>query len=302
MFTATSGGLRMNRLTSAFRCAVLVGPAIASLGLLSAANGQTLVADYQLQNVYTSSVNSGIGPLTPTGDTSAISFEPATVDGVSQQVLNFVDVESESVSGYYDEAGVQAQTNGFVDPSNYSVVLLADFSLTTDVLATKVMDFKNLSSDAGLYVNDSTGLLYFNGALTGSNGVPTGGTPTVSGTYTQIVLTRDSSDNTVTVYQDGTEAFSFDDTSDLAVLGDATDTGNQFLTLFQDDGTGPGGTLDDEDSLGDIARVRLYNGVLSTQQVAALDTTAVPKPTSLAALAAASLLPRRRRATGSAAR
>lgn len=278
-----------------FRCRSVILAALGAMLIAPAAFSQTLEADYQLQNVLTSSAGTGIGPLNEIGFTSAITFSGDTnVDGNNQDVLMFEDGESGNmtpISAYTYEGGVQAQTNGYVDPTNYSVVLLANFNLTTDVLATKILDFQNLSSDDGLYVNDATGLLDFNGVVGAS-----GGTPVVSGAYTQIVLTRDSSSGTVTVYENGVEAFSFDDSSNLAVLGDATNTGNQYLTLFRDDGTGLGGTIVDEDTLGDIARLRIYNGALTAQQVASLDTV-VPEPTSFCVLAAAgAILLRRRRA------
>jgi len=85
------------------------------------------------------------------------------VDGQSQDVLSL----SAGDTGPGGTSGVQAETQtktmdyGISD-DNYSVVLLADFNLTaTGVFATKVMDFQNLSSDAGLYLNDATGLLEF---------------------------------------------------------------------------------------------------------------------------------------------
>jgi hypothetical protein len=169
--------------------------------------------------------------------------------------------------------------------------MLADFDLDQDLAATKVFDFQNLSSDAGLYINDTTGLLYFNG-VTGA----TGTTAAPTGTYTQIVLTRDSTTDLVTVYQDGVEDFQFVDSSDLAVLGDATNTGNAYLTAFKDDGTGVGSTAVDETSVGDIARLRLYDGPLTAAEVAGLDT-AVPEPLagSMMLLSSAMLLRRFRR-------
>jgi len=66
----------------------------------------------------------------------------------------------------------------------------------------------------------------------------------------------------------------------FAVLSDATNTGNAYLTLYQDDGQGIGGDLVNEATVGNIARLRLYNGVLSAEQVAALDTVAVPEPST----------------------
>jgi hypothetical protein len=248
----------------------------------------TLAADYQVQNTYASSVGT-IGPLTVVGSADDVSFtNNVDVDGNTQTVLT-TKINGDNTPD--DGGGVQAQTAGFIASDDYSVVLLADFNLQPDLVATKVFDFQNLSSDDGLYINDATGLLYFNG-VAGA----TGGTPAVSGTYTQIVLTRDSATDEVSVYQDGSLAFDFDDTSDLAVLGDSVSpSSNAYLTVFKDDDTGIGSGVVDETSVGDIARLRLYDGVLTAGQVAALDTV-VPEPLSLGSLLlGAGLLLRRRR-------
>jgi len=218
--------------------------------------GQTLVADYQLQSVYTSSVGT-IGPLSPVGNTGDLGFTSGvTVDGQTQTVLSLSVDAAPNDAG----AGVQAQTNGFLSASNYSVVLLADFNLDSDLAATKVLDFKNLSSDSGLYINDVSGLLDFYDS--GGTTIATGPATATTGTYTQIVLTRNGTTNEVTVYENGTQDFQFDDSTGLAILGDATPTGNAYLTAFKDDGTGFGGSLLDETSVGDIARLRLYDGVV----------------------------------------
>lgn len=241
--------------------------------LAAAAKAQTLQADYQLQGVYTSSAGS-LGPLTVVGDATQVNFTTDTVDTQTQQVLQI------GVSGSGTEGGVQTQVSPFVSTGNYSAVLLSNFQIaTTNSSFTKVFDFKNLSSDAGLYINDATGLLgFYDGAglLVGASS-----TPVLSGQYVQIVLTRNSATNVVTVYANGAPQFSFTDTTNLAVLGDATNTGNAYLTLYKDDGTGIGGSTVDENTHGNIARLRIYDGVLSDAQVAGLDrTAAIPEPAS----------------------
>lgn len=265
-----------------------------SLALAGQAHAQaTLAADYQFQSTYASSVGT-IGPLSVVGNANDASFSTGvTVDGQSQIVLA-LNVNAQTPPAPDPGAGVQAQTAGFISSTNYSIVLLAEFNLSADFAATKLFDFDNLSSDDGLYVNDTTGLLYFNGAVGA-----TGGTPAVSGTYTQIVLTRDSSTNTVTVYQDGSPAFNFDDSTGLAILGDSVSPSpNAYLTVFKDDDTGVGSTVLDETSVGDIARLRLYDGVLTPAQVAGLGTVVTPEPLAATTmLLSGGLLLRRRKRT-----
>ena len=258
------------------RFVVLDAPVLAALALLlcdllaPAARAQTLQADYQVQNTYASSVGS-IGPLTVVGGTDA-SFVQTTVDSQSQLVLE-LGTGGDFNAPPVPPTGVQTQTNPFLSASNYSVVLLADFSLDVNLVATKVFDFKNLSSDSGLYINDTTGLLSF---YDGTN-TTVGTNPFTSGNYGQIVLTRNGTTNVTDIYVNGTLDITFTDTSGAAILGDATASGNSFLTLFKDDGTGVGSTVVPESTTGDIARLRLYVGVLDAATVANLDRT-VPEP------------------------
>lgn len=249
--------------------------AIVALYCVSFGHAQTLEADYQVQGVYTSSVGT-IGPLTVVGPAGGVAFITDTVNGNPQQVLN---ISANNTMPPFIESGVQTQTNPFLSASNYSVVLLANFNLNTaDVVATKIFDFKNLSSDAGLYVNAMSGTLAF---IDGSGVIQgTGGAAISSLTYAQIVLTRDSSTNLTSVYLNGTLAFSFTDNVGLAVLGDSSMSGNSFLTLFKDDGMGLGGTMLSESTQGNIARLRLYDGVLSATDVMKLDTT-IPEPATV---------------------
>ena len=129
-------------------------------------------------------------------------------------------------------AGLAANAQNVVadyqfQPDNYSLVLLAEFDQTT--LVSKLIDFKNLTSDNGLYTNNGALSFFDNLAATGGilNVVP--------GDYVQIVLTRDGASDLVTAYTDGVQAFSFTDTTDLAVIDDPNSP-NEFLHFFIDDG------------------------------------------------------------------
>ena len=219
------------------------------------------LADYRFQNTLGSSVGT-LGPLTTVG-TVTYTYPTANVNGQNQAVFNV------PAGG-----GLQTPASPFAasDQGTYSVVLLSAFNISGNV-TTKVFDFKNLTTDAGLYINGATGFLQF---IDNTSVVIVGGTgtvPVVTGTYFQLTLTRTAA-GLVTGYQNGTQSFQFTDASNLATL-------NTLLTIFKDDNTGTA-----EDTSGNVARLRLYNEVLTADQVAAL---AVPEPASWVLLAAGGL-------------
>ena len=115
----------------------------------------------------------------------------------------------------------------------------------------RIIDFKNGTSDRGLY--NYSGKLHFYSSATGNT------TAIAAGTYVQVVLTRDALKNVVG-YLNGIQEFSFADTGDDALI-DAANT----LRFFKDDGG--------ESSAGAVARIRLYDGALTANEVAALDGT-----------------------------
>lgn len=224
-----------------------------------AVRAQTPIGDYQFQNVYTSTGGT-LGPLT-TISGGTYTFQSATVNGTTQQVL--------SVSN----GGVQTPANPFSDANQgvHSIVLNASVTISGTSI-TKIFDFKNLSTDAGLYISDASGLLQF---IDNSSAVVAGGTgtaPVLTGTYFQLPLTRAAA-GLVTGYQDGAQAFQFTDTGNLATLGN-------LLTIYKDEGLGLGGYV--ENTNGNLARLRLYNEALTPAQVAAL----VPEPSTWALLVA----------------
>jgi hypothetical protein len=127
----------------------------------------------------------------------------------------------------------------------------------------KILDFKNLASDNGLY-NLSTDINYFNFSFS-PNGVFT------PGTFAQVVLTRDNSTGLVVGYVNGVQEISFTDTTSDAVFN----ASNNIINFFQDDSV-TGGR---ESSSGVVSEIRIYDGAFSGPEVAGL--AAVPEPAPL---------------------
>lgn len=237
-----------------------------------------LKADYNFQNTFDSSI--GAAPaLQPEGAGTA-SFGTATVNGSPRTVYNF-----------NGGAGLVAQTNGVISPNTYSVVFYATLAPIGSSDIAKLLDFKNLTSDAGVY-NVANIPTFYNATTQVANGT----TPfPIDGSFAQFVLTRNAT-NTVSVYLNGALEFSFLDSGSLAVIDDPSST-NEFLHLFFDDNQNTIVTngLNLEDANGSIARLRLYDGALTTAEVSALDT--IPEPSLLLAAGLCLLLRRTRAAS-----
>lgn len=165
-----------------------------------------------------------------------------------------------------------------VDPSVYTL----DFSFSLDAVSgyRRLVDFKNLGSDSGVY-NLNTTLNFFTQA-TGSSSV------FAAGQEARVTLTRDAS-GVFTGYVNGTQQFQFSDTSGAATFSGA----NAIAYFFRDDNDVSG-----EASSGSIDYLSIYNEALTATEVANL-TSPVPEPaTGLLAAAGLGLfaLLRRRRA------
>ena len=198
-----------------------------------------LTADYQFQSTLTSSV-AGAPALSNVGPGSN-AFAVDIVDGISRTVLTFPQ----------DNGLALSPTTGVTPSNNYTIVLLARL---TDVSGyRRYIDFKNATSDNGLYNLDSH-LNFFN-QVTGP------GTPITAGSYRQVVLTRDSVTGTIVGYVDGVQQFSFVDGA-----GDGIISAANTLRFFVDDAVVTG-----EDSAGAVARIRIFDTVLTPSAVGALD-------------------------------
>jgi hypothetical protein len=239
-----------------------------------------LKADYNFQNTLNSSV--GIAPALVAVGSGTAGFGTQTVNGSPRTVYTSTGDVSNGA------AGLRAQTNGMINPNTYSLVFYAQFNPVGTAIA-KLIDYKNLTSDAGLY-NVSNIPTFYNSTIPVGNGV----TPfPVDASFAQLVLTRDAA-STVSVYLNGTPQFSFVDTTGLGVIDDPAST-DEFLHFFFDDNQNTILTngLNIEDATGAVARLRLYDGALTSAEIAALDT--IPEPSSLLAAAGLCLLLRRNR-------
>ncbi len=128
----------------------------------------------------------------------------------------------------------------------------------------KVIDFKSLSVDAGMYTQDNNWSFY---------PVGTYGSGAVAGVDARLTLTRDGA-NVVRMYVNGSQVGSFTDSSNLANFGS-----NPAKFFFDDHATGGR-----EAAGGFVDYIRTYDHALTSQQVANLG--AVPEPATYGMLLA----------------
>jgi len=209
---------------------------------LPAAWGATLTHDYDL----TSSLNDQVGSA------------PLISDGGSITIAGYTFGATQGLSLSSALSGSAAST--------YSILL--DFSFQNLSGFRKIVDFKNLASDNGVY-NLSTALNYFNFSV-GPNGV------FAADTLGRVVLTRDNSTGLVVGYVNGVQNISFTDSTSDAVFNAA---GN-IARFFEDDNV-TGGR---ESSGGLATRISIYDGALTSLEVADLGgpggPSGVPEPAS----------------------
>lgn len=255
----------MIRFHNAFVVCALFG---VTLGAQSAF-AQTPAATYMFNNTF-AAVEAGKPALVPVDPQGTSVFENDTVFGQSRKVYHFIGTTTPA-----NQSGLTLNTTGLVTPNNYSAELVFEFFDRANAYR-RVLDVQNRQSDNGFYVNPPNNLELF--PVSGGSG---GFTTSV---YHHVVLT-DASDNTVKAYLDGSLAFTA--TSPIMHLNsDLTNNPNQLLTFFLDN-TVAGGQ--GEYSTGKIALARIYDGVLTGQQVSSLASNpfgapSTPEPGSIALL------------------
>ena len=170
-------------------------------------------------------------------------------------------------TGYTFGANQGPNVSNAIDAANYSIWMRFDIDTTSGF--RKIIDFKNLASDNGVY-NLSTALNYFPFATGPAGAIPTS-------TLVDLVFTRDSASKTVNGFIGGALQISFTDATD-----DATFSGpNQIINFLQDDHV----TAQREASSGFLDFVRIYDSANTPDALAAIQlpgTTSVPEPASLA--------------------
>jgi len=217
--------------------------ALAFLLLVIHSSAAMLIHDYQFQNNLADSLG-GPSLVSHGGSVGSNSYTFAAQQGLSL-------------------------SNGLSNSADYSLYM--NFEFDTIAGFRKIVDFKNLGSDDGLY-NQSGALVYypFTSALMT---IP-------AGTFVNVAITRDAASNTVTGYVNGVQQLQFTDSTSDAVFS----ASNNIIYFFQDD-TVTGGN---ESSSGVTRRIQIFNGALTADQVAALPASGsnVPEPMSLGLAAA----------------
>ena len=128
-----------------------------------------------------------------------------------------------------------------IDPDEYTIEI--DFSFDDLSDFQKVLDFKDLVADAGLYTHNDT-LRFYSPHFISGNILSVD-------TLHHLVLSRDGVTEEVRASIDGTEVFRFVDMTDAAVFS-ATD---QIIRFFQDDNA----TGQNEAASGFVDRIRLFD-------------------------------------------
>jgi hypothetical protein len=183
----------------------------------------------------------GSGPaLTPVGGSG--SFVTNTVCGVSKTVYQFAAGQ-----------GLNFPV-GATFTNTYSIEIVFRFNAVFSY--ARVLDYKSLTTDDGLYVVG--GNLNFYPVSSGS------GSPINAGTYVHVVLTRNAA-GIVNGYVDGNPHLSFVDG-----LGRALTDVNNNVIFFKDDGS--------ENSAGAVSLINIYNIELTPADVAAKYAAACPPP------------------------
>jgi hypothetical protein len=162
-----------------------------------------------------------------------------------------------------------ALSNALTDGADYSIEIRFSFDAnqtTNNSTWLKIIDFKNLTSDDGLYSYLSAGARTLDYCVCGTQH---NGTADVfsGGKLVDVLLTRDKTTQMVKGYANGVEQFSFVDVTGSAVFSSS----DKVIHFVRDDNAVMG-----EASSGFVDRIRIYNGAIAP----------VPEPETYAMLLA----------------
>jgi len=237
------------------------GAGASGAGGAGGAGGQMVVtrpanlkATYQLNQTFAADQPSAPA-LVPIDPQATSAFVPDTVLGVARTVWAFNGVASPPDQ----QAGLDLVTPGLVNPESYSVDMVVELS-GGDGGWRRLLDVQDRQSDDGFYVDPSNNLDIYR--ISGSTAAFT------TGAYHHVAMTVDGTAATpiVRAYLDGALQFS-SLTSEMDLDADPANNTDQVLGFFLDNVAGGG---IGEWSPGRVAIIRLWDGVLTDAQTAAL--------------------------------
>jgi hypothetical protein len=220
--------------------AVLAGIAFAACLLFTpAASGATLLGDYQFQGTLASS---GPGPSLGQ-ENDVVTYQTENVMGTSRKVAAFPE-----------GAGLYMQPVGFTsNPPPNSVVMT--FRLLDDTGYNRILDWSAGTADNGIY-DHGRKVDYYRPS---NEDTETDGSVFGSNNYSTLAVTMAPGTSPLTrLFVNGTQV--------LQSPHVETDIGG-YLKFFVDNSTGG---FTDEESAGAVSCIRVYDGVLTDAEVAAI--------------------------------
>ncbi len=199
----------------------------------------------EAQTTYTYDFKNSLAEVSGTGPALNVLGTGSYVN----ESLNELSCILRPVYGFTQNSGVQFDNGaaGNFIGTTYSIEMY--FKFLSDGTFKRIIDFKNQTSDSGLYC--TTSILNFYDGLTVNT------TAFVANQYVHMVLTRNGATNEVILYIDGAFGGSFIDNAGLAL----TDSSN-VINFFQDDLVFGG-----ESRPGRIALLKMYDGVIDSATI-----------------------------------